>query len=930
MKKKIVIFLATLMIFMIGFALMSCNGQDDKNQEIYYKTPKFADTIYVIKAQDMTKAERIMIYSLEGILAQTEAAIFVEELDGEEDNHEIKMWLDDAADRYSLNIEYKSDPWELVELFKDRLSDNRYVLYTSSDNNIYDQSINYATTISGAERFLMIEKSLETKAVSAGLTIGKDATSLDTESVFNEYKDSLTKTFLVHQKPTMEQLRDYAIAGKAFCWYSDFETNTDISYQILQWADKNAPIFGWTENETNYVLTNSLTSKITIPSDWSSNLSFFSAADCSGKSIQQQNVADAEVKAESGKHYLAIVMSDGDNIQWIQRNFLSSKKYFGNRYRGDFKMTWGISPSLYDLAPNMMYKLYEEATENDLFISGPGGAGYVNISEYSRDSLSDYAEITANYMQNLDLEYINFIDAEVDAEALDAFASFDQIRGGIWSVGDKYIEGGGGIYWSNDKPFITARETLWNISGDANSNKYYGYIERVAQRINSYKKDPTIAEGYTVLVAHAWSLGNMDAITRFVDLLDENVELVTVGEMVELVKQNVPHENVTELDDLNLSDFEDRLCEVSSEQLRYKELREAAVSSRRIFRFNDIRDAEEWNMYYGSGDLDKADFRDSFVLLDGSDFGDLNEQFPNAWMWNKFLLTSDDKYFHLWATSDRNANLRVRILYEENGTMVSDVLNSGDYTQPTDENGYYLLSTGDTGKFTYDLEKYLGKTVVVAIEQDDNGEGDGETVKVYQAFFDDNEAFTDLPYPDEQYEFEDLQNAPISEKREWAGNDLQDWYGGFGSKKYDDVAWLPAGEGNKPVIRFEGSDLGNLNDYVPNSWIYTKVQLTENDSWLHLTLLSAKDADTGFRVRIICLDSGTIQATSLRTDSSDREPDSYGYYVIDRDCDENFYFDLSAFAGKTIVISIEQDDNGEGSGEVLNLYEVGITSEKTN
>lgn len=268
-------FLATLMIFMIGFALMSCNGQDDKNQEIYYKTPKFADTIYVIKAQDMTKAERIMIYSLEGILAQTEAAIFVEELDGEEDNHEIKMWLDDAADRYSLNIEYKSDPWELVELFKDRLSDNRYVLYTSSDNNIYDQSINYATTISGAERFLMIEKSLETKAVSAGLTIGKDATSLDTESVFNEYKDSLTKTFLVHQKPTMEQLRDYAIAGKAFCWYSDFETNTDISYQILQWADKNAPIFGWTENETNYVLTNSLTSKITIPPTGAVTCPFF-------------------------------------------------------------------------------------------------------------------------------------------------------------------------------------------------------------------------------------------------------------------------------------------------------------------------------------------------------------------------------------------------------------------------------------------------------------------------------------------------------------------------------------------------------------------------------------------------------------------------------------------------------------------------------
>ena len=42
---------------------------------------------------------------------------------------------------------------------------------------------------------------------------------------------------------------------------------------------------------------------------------------------------------------------------------------------------------------------------------------------------------------------------------------------------------------------------------------------------------------------------------------------------------------------------------------------------------------------------------------------------------------------------------------------------------------------------------------------------------------------------------------------------------------------------------------------------------------------------------------------------------------------EYITFDISAYAGRTAVISIEQDDSGEGAGELIQVY--GVTLSET-
>ncbi len=435
-------------------------------------------------------------------------------------------------------------------------------------------------------------------------------------------------------------------------------------------------------------------------------------------------------------------MSDGDNVQWMTKNFSSSERYFGSKYRGNFKMTWTTSPALYDLAPDLLNKFYGMSTPSDQFIAGPSGVGYVNAAEYNKDSLDEYAAYTAGYMKATDMQYVNLLDNYTDASVLDTFSKHDSIKGGIWSVGDYYLEGGGAIYWSNNKPFVTVRESMWRSEGDDAHNEYYGYAERIAQRINGYTKDYTKAEGYTVVLAHAWSIGSMDYINRFVNSLDDDVVLVTVGEMLDMISKNVDHKNVTKLSDIPYDYFKNELAPISSEQYIWKDIKDTAVTAVRDFTFEDKNNIGGWILKAGGLQYDKAEWADASatgtpgIRLDGSDLNDVLDAVPNSWMYNNFTFSTDsgkDNYLTMYACgggSNVDTNMRVRALYYENDKMVSVVLNSINYEKKSNDYGYYLLNGQSPGIFTYDISALKGKTAIISIEQDDSGQGSGEIVFV--------------------------------------------------------------------------------------------------------------------------------------------------------------------------------------------------------
>lgn len=827
---------------------------------MFYTPTAHDDVIYTIKINNMTTLEHAMIISLQGIVAQKKAAIYIIE------DSDDQKWIDEAINVYGLSLVNMDDPWDLVLTFAEFLNENKYVLYTHCTEpgvTIFNQSINYATTIAGVERYLMISKSLESKAISLGLQKGIDVTESkwNTEYVFNTYKDKLNNQYLVHQNPSKNQLRDYSIAGKALCYYGDFNdgSNSEIGTEIRNWAVDNAPILGWTENEVNFVAANSLLSKVTVAADWAANLSFYSSLEQDDSYSQK---ATNSVKAESGKHYLCILMSDGDNVQWMTNNFVSSSLYYGSKYRGNFKMNWTTSPSLYDLAPNILNELYQTQTEQDYFVAGPSGVGYINASEYNSKSLEEYAAYTAGYMEKADLNVVNFIDSFFTKDAYKEFAKQPQIKGGICSIGNYYLEGAGGVIWENDKPFVGIRETLWRVDGDANHNANYGYVERVAQRINEYERDYTKIEGYTALVCHAWSIGTMEYIQRFVDMLDEDIVLVNAEEFIDLITKNVKHNDVEELDDYTLSDFANKLCPISTEQYRVQELIDTKIISEKSFLFSTQSTANLWNYRCGGLQYDYAGWDNDKIKLDGSDLDDRIDTFPNSWMYAKFHLETNDKYLEVKVNCGDNAdtNYRVRALYVENNQIVSKVLIADNYEKNLSVDGWYLLNDASPSTFIYDVQEFIGKDVIISIEQDDSGEGSGEIVNVNKVKFMETKEF-------------------ISSKEKWNADELLDEWTGNG----------------KVVKHTEGLCLEN---YGTTSTISCKVKVPTDVTTFVISVRkfkrtgSVQDSDPKIVIKV---NGEIIRAYYAESD----------YITVNAGTDPRTWrYDISAFAGQTIEIEI--------------------------
>lgn len=755
----------SILAFLLSGVLVSCGGSTQNNtvsqtsestssspiidnqKNLFFKTSSYADCVYVLSYSSLNSDEFAIAGALQGILAQKASELYLQGADGDDGS-----WFQACKTRYGFASKSLASIWDAVDQFSSRIKDQKYVVYNSqaSGASYSDDSINHAAVIAACENYLPIPSSLVSKAQEHGLSQGEDARNFTTRTIFEKYRDQLNNSFLIHQSPSNYFLRDYGIAGKAMCFYSSTEDYA-VSNEIKKWAKINAPILGWTDNEVDFVSSNSLLSKITYAADYSANLSFYSAASYS--TLVQSRKATA-ITPQKGKHYAAILMSDGDNIQWMENNFSTSNKYYGSPKRGNFPVTWTTSPALYDLAPDVLKGLYDKESDKDEFIAGPSGVGYVNPYEYAASSITEYAAKTASYMKASDLHYVNLLDgivpdSENRSDVVAPFASQNGIEGGVWDLGDYYMGGNGSITWSNGKPFVSVRESLWMDSNTTDHNKYYGYPERIAQRVNAYSKDYTKIEGYTVILAHVWSAGTMQGVSRLASCLNDDVVLVSVSQLLELIKANVPHNNVDTLSDVKPSDFDGKLTPLLSEQYDVATLSATPASNTRVFAFSNAASSLGWRLGNGGEQYDASRFVDassaggaSAIYLDGSDLQNVTDPYPNSWAYNRFTLSNDsasDNWLnlHLGGSSGNvDANFRARVLELSNGKIVSTTLISPDYTTAVNEFGYYLHTPSSPGRYAFDLTPFKGKDVIISLEQDDSGEGNGEAIYLYRISID--------------------------------------------------------------------------------------------------------------------------------------------------------------------------------------------------
>ena len=508
---------------------------------------ELADKITVIKASSLSNSQRQAVIALQGLVAREKPQIFIDY--GYETNRYALNELQSAGYELVYNDEF-GIPWNfstLVAKFKDYIADSGYILYATTEDH---GQLNTATNLATINGWLPVCSEVEQTVAALGLEKRADISgdNIDLKYLKNFYKENKDKfrnDALVHMYYYAHGMRDFAVQQNIFVMYiedSDYEGRL-FRDSVMRDLKPSSAIFDWCQYEVKFTESISRYGHYVIPSDHSYNLSILSSFNATDEKFDAP--FEGKVELDPDKHYVAIVYSDGDNLQWIQNGF--SEFHTWQSYNSDIPVSWTFAPIAAELT-DVDIKRTLANSGNATFITGPSGGGYARVTKMNSKELEAFSDYTASVMLESGLGIMTLLD-EISVGTFDSsmqkrlgyFSRYDNIKGGILQLDpDRYAGGGGRVYFSDDKPFVSVGFSLWHPSGNADEVTKEWLAEQAAI-INAKSADIKTINGYTVINIHPWTVGP-DDLAYFVSQLDSGVEILAADELLAAVEQNIPHE----------------------------------------------------------------------------------------------------------------------------------------------------------------------------------------------------------------------------------------------------------------------------------------------------------------------------------------------------------------------------------------------------
>lgn len=497
--------------------------------ESYIKNTKTPKKLFVISENNLTKEEKAMVSTLQGVVSSfSHEQIYILN-SGQPD---YKVWLADLNKNHNVEYVEVKYPFDLLNKFKQYVKG--YVLYKGFDN----PSINNATTLASLNDSIVVDEKLESKVKSLGITTLKgNCIGTDKHWAYKNLWDKGLNHSTVIQLPPDKpsQLRDYAIMSKSLVFYEDKVDSPTLRDNIFSSMNNDPKVFGWGPDEHTNVTIASKHGVDVIASDFSYNLSVLSSYPSSPKTQYKENTP-----TDKSAHYVTFIMSDGDNQQWFLGNNFTSKSWFGSPSRDKFKLGWSISPSLYYLAPTVFNQYYtaSNASKNSNFVAPPSGNGYIFPSKFPREKLPSYTARLNDYMGKVDQNYVLILDDDSfhNKDLWNHYTSHSNINGLFYLNYKKSDDYKGEIIWSNNKPIVSSRNLLWKGLQDEAS-----LINIINERVDKGYTNVNDQNAYTFVYVHVWSK-TVDNVQSVVNKLSENpkVKVVTPNVFMELIQKNIP------------------------------------------------------------------------------------------------------------------------------------------------------------------------------------------------------------------------------------------------------------------------------------------------------------------------------------------------------------------------------------------------------
>jgi hypothetical protein len=487
-------------------------------------------TIYVWPMGNAS--QNVMMSSLAGVVNRnTHGELLLSPNNGSLPNP--RFWLDRLKSAYpQVQSQFQSSPTVLINQYRSMLGG--YVIY---DRNVNPHSINIATSIAGVTNALMVDPATLSYATTAGLTQIADARNMTYDQAYSQYASQFSRDKLFHQDTTKnEQLRDFAIMNRGFMFYSDATALNPYAAN----QNHHGRVFGWGPSEFALFEQASQNNQQVVASDWSWSSSTTSRWEI--PLAKQQYHAPANVATQNGKHYVAFVVSDGDNCQWLTGGYATDPRLFGSPYRGNFNMTWDLTSTLAEMNPVAFNYLLQQASNGvhkDSFVSS-GGAGLTFPSEYP--DIDGLVDSISDSMQMADQRVISILDPNYDSSRLHAILDDPQVMGMMFKTYADYYKGrNGALEYHNGKPVLSVKYSLWDGADTALS---------IANDLNNTThRDPLLdSASYSIVNVHPWStsgpngtgsgtpMGNLNQLVQGLD--PTKVEVVTLEELMVHLRNN--------------------------------------------------------------------------------------------------------------------------------------------------------------------------------------------------------------------------------------------------------------------------------------------------------------------------------------------------------------------------------------------------------
>ena len=357
--------------------------------------------------------ERLTAACLQGIINRTEPRLFM--------IVEPDPWATDLELNVTVFPEWKD------AIVKYRAELSGLVVY----NPDIPDTANVATTIAGIKDCLAVSPEMADilRVAPYNLDIVVDLRSeakiTDKLSAYRylheTYWEQCTRRVVTGLYPKDHtQWRDFAVAVKSAVVWLDPAVPEESEVMQLFFED-STPIdtyyTGWWPNEAAGVTLASTYGISTIASDFYINSTVYSGM---SREITVPAVP-AKPKMEDGKIYVALLLSDGDNTQYVQ-HFMRGDRVWGDRRRGEVPVGYTNTPAMLDVGPQLLNYYYKTATENDVLICGPSGLGYTTTAHWrDKEFTRQYAEITNSYFERTGFNFITFWRGAT-AQKLDWFA----------------------------------------------------------------------------------------------------------------------------------------------------------------------------------------------------------------------------------------------------------------------------------------------------------------------------------------------------------------------------------------------------------------------------------------------------------------------------------------------------------------------------